>query len=70
MSHLVFNLGGRHAAVYIPVHYLTSFVRQVLVTLLNMPERLDWKACMLTEEEDKADAEGFKKAFATFEPSL
>lgn len=56
--------------MYIPVHYLTPFVRQVLVALLNMPERLDWKACMLTEEEDKADAEGFKKAFAVFDPSL
>ena len=50
--------------------YLTSFIRQVLVTLLNMPERLDWKACMLTEAEDRADAESFKAAFASFDPSL
>ncbi|KAF9227729.1 hypothetical protein BS17DRAFT_764139 [Gyrodon lividus] len=32
--------------------------------------RLDWKACMLPEEEDKADVELFKKAFAAFDPSL
>ncbi|KIM60650.1 hypothetical protein SCLCIDRAFT_123747 [Scleroderma citrinum Foug A] len=52
------------------VPFSVQFGRQVLVTLLNMPERLDWKACMLTEEDDKTDAESFKKAFATFDPSL
>jgi hypothetical protein len=40
--------------------------RQVLVGLMDAPERLDWKECMLTDEEDKADAEAFKKAFAPF----
>ncbi|KAL4067785.1 CwfJ C-terminus 1-domain-containing protein-like protein [Scleroderma citrinum] len=52
------------------VPFSVQFGRQVLVTLLNIPERLDWKSCMLTEEGDKADAESFKKAFATFDPSL
>ncbi|KAI6045596.1 nuclear protein [Pisolithus marmoratus] len=47
-----------------------QFGRQVLVTLLNMTDRLDWKACMLTEEEDKADVESFRKAFTLFDPSL
>lgn len=42
-------------------------IRQVLVNLMGMPERLDWKACMLSEEEDKADAQGFKAAFAPFD---
>lgn len=46
------------------------FHRQVLVSLLNIPHRLDWKASVLSEEEDKADVEMFKKAFAPFDPSL
>jgi len=40
----------------------------VLVTLLGTPERFDWKACTLSDEEDRADAEEFKKAFAPFNP--
>ena len=47
-----------------------SELRQVLVGLLGMPNRLDWKACMLSEEEDRADAQAFKNAFAPFNPSL
>jgi hypothetical protein len=34
-----------------------------------MPDRLDWKICMLSEEEDKAEAQAFKGAFAPFDPS-
>ena len=44
--------------------------RQVLVTLLNVTHRLDWKTCILSEEKDKADVERFKAAFAAFDPSL
>ena len=43
-----------------------AIYRQVLVNLLGMPERMDWKSCMLSEEEDKADAEAFKKVFTPF----
>ncbi|KAF8844424.1 nuclear protein [Paxillus ammoniavirescens] len=52
------------------VPFSIQFGRQVLVSLLNIPDRLDWKACMLAEEEDKADVELFKQAFAPFDPSL
>ncbi|KAK7040914.1 hypothetical protein VNI00_009510 [Paramarasmius palmivorus] len=45
-----------------------QFGRQVLVNLLGMPDRVDWKACMLNEDEDRADAEAFKQAFAPFKP--
>ncbi|KAH8826884.1 nuclear protein [Flagelloscypha sp. PMI_526] len=48
------------------VPFSVNFGRQVLVGLMDAPERLDWKECMLTDEEDKADAEAFKKAFAPF----
>ncbi len=44
--------------------------RQVLVSLLGLPDRIDWKVCTLSEEEDKADAQAFKAAFAHFDPSL
>ncbi len=44
--------------------------REVLVHLLNMPDRADWKACMLSEDEDRADAQAFKTAFAPFNPSV
>lgn len=44
--------------------------RQVLVSLLNMQERFDWKACVQAEAKDKADVEAFKKAFAPFDPSF
>ncbi|KAF5330347.1 hypothetical protein D9619_005485 [Psilocybe cf. subviscida] len=58
------------------VHLLNSnvpfpiqFGRQTTVSLLGTPDRLDWKACMLSEEEDRADAEAFKKAFQPFDPA-
>ncbi|KAG6877730.1 hypothetical protein C0993_004547 [Termitomyces sp. T159_Od127] len=51
------------------VPFSIQFGRQVLVNLLGMPDRFDWKACMLTEDEDKADAQAFKTAFAPFDPS-
>lgn len=44
-----------------------TILRQVLVNLLGIPERSDWKACMLSEEEDRADARDFKAAFAPFD---
>lgn len=44
--------------------------REVLVGLLDAPERVDWKSCMMSEEEDKADAQAFKAAFKPFDPSL
>jgi len=49
------------------LHIVTT--RQVLVSLLNMPDRLDWKACTLPDDEDNAEAQAFKKAFAPFDPS-
>ncbi|KZV96189.1 nuclear protein [Exidia glandulosa HHB12029] len=45
-----------------------QFGRGVLATLLGWPERVDWKACSQTEEEERADAQAFKKAFTSFDP--
>ncbi|KAG1803303.1 CwfJ C-terminus 1-domain-containing protein-like protein [Suillus variegatus] len=47
-----------------------QFGRQVLTDILGIPDRVDWKACMLPEEEDKADVKAFKAAFASFDPSM
>lgn len=51
------------------IPFSIQFGRQVLVSLLDMPNRLDWKACTLSEADDRADAESFKVAFAPFDPS-
>jgi len=50
--------------------FIDVWLRQVLVSLLNVPDRMDWKACMSSDEEDRADAQAFKTAFAPFDPSL
>ncbi|KAL7283651.1 hypothetical protein ACG7TL_003087 [Trametes sanguinea] len=47
-----------------------QFGRQVLVSVLGMGDRYDWKACTQSEEEDKEDVQAFKAAFAAFDPSL
>lgn len=52
------------------VPFSIQFGRQVLVSLLGMQDRFDWKACLQSEEEDKVDVQAFKTAFAPFDPSL
>jgi len=47
-----------------------QFGRQVLVSLLDMLERMDWKACAQSDDDDKVDAQLFKTAFTAFDPSL
>jgi hypothetical protein len=37
--------------------------------ILGLPERADWKACALSEEEDARDVAIFKETFAPFDPS-
>ena len=42
----------------------------MLVAILGMGDRFDWKACTQSEAEDKEDVQAFKAAFAAFDPSL
>ena len=42
----------------------------MLVAILGMGDRFDWKACTQSEEEDLEDVQAFKAAFAPFDPSL
>jgi len=52
------------------VPFSVQFGRQVLVSLLGMPDRFDWKACAQPEDEDKEDAQALKTAFRPFDPSV
>ena len=52
------------------VPFPIQFGRQVLVALLGMPERFDWKECVQSDDEDREDAQRFKEAFKAFDPSL
>jgi len=52
------------------VPFSIQFGRQVLVSLLGIPERFDWKECTQSDDEDRADAQAFKTAFAAFDPTL
>ena len=49
---------------------LTRSCRIVLTSLLGMKDRLDWKACAQSDEDDTLDAQNFKTAFAPFDDSL
>lgn len=67
MCRLAFSLAGEPQYSSSAAMINPAILRQVLVNLMGMPERLDWKACMLSKEEDRADAQGFKAAFAPFD---
>lgn len=41
-----------------------------MATILGIPERTDWKSCVKTDQEEKADCQRFKAAFKAFDPSL
>lgn len=49
--------------------FSVQFGRNVLASLLKMDERADWKACLQSEDDDKADVLTFKTAFSPFDPS-
>ncbi|KAI0302241.1 CwfJ C-terminus 2-domain-containing protein-like protein [Russula brevipes] len=50
------------------VPFSVQFGRNVLASLLKMEDRADWKSCLQSEEEDKADVQAFKAVFAPFDP--
>jgi len=33
---------------------------------MDMPERLDWRVCALSDEDEQADAQAFKTSFTPF----
>jgi hypothetical protein len=40
-----------------------------VAVLLNAPDRADWKRCAKPDAEEKKDAQRFKQAFKSFDPS-
>ena len=50
------------------VPFGVQFGRQVMANLLGRPERMEWQACVLSDDEDTADAKAFREAFAPFNP--
>ncbi|KAI7885473.1 CwfJ C-terminus 1-domain-containing protein-like protein [Mucor mucedo] len=47
-----------------------EFGRLIIANVLGTPERESWKACVQTEEEEKACAAAFKEAFKPFDFTL
>ncbi|GAA5978468.1 hypothetical protein JCM10908_004366 [Rhodotorula pacifica] len=46
-----------------------QFGRETLAALLHAPDRADWKRCAKPDAEEKKDAQRFKQAFKSFDPS-
>ncbi|GJN88523.1 hypothetical protein Rhopal_001489-T1 [Rhodotorula paludigena] len=46
-----------------------QFGRETLAILLHAPDRADWKRCAKPDAEEKRDAQTFKAAFKSFDPS-
>ncbi|XP_015925567.1 CWF19-like protein 1 [Parasteatoda tepidariorum] len=53
-------------------HIPIQFGRMVLASkpILDLPDRIDWKSCALTEEEERNLAEQFRKKFKAYDFSL
>ncbi|KAG8812364.1 hypothetical protein FRC17_002060 [Serendipita sp. 399] len=45
-----------------------QFPRMALASLFGLPERVDWKSCVESEQTETAQAEEFKTAFRAFDP--
>ncbi|GAA5862307.1 hypothetical protein JCM3774_004858 [Rhodotorula dairenensis] len=46
-----------------------QFGRETVAVMLNAPDRADWKRCAKPDAEEKKDAQRFKQAFKSFDPS-
>lgn len=59
------------ALVTIPrgVRFPMQFGRQVMCTMLNKLDRLDWKRCAVGKDGETAQTDAFRKVFEPFEPS-
>ncbi|EEB05980.1 CwfJ family protein [Schizosaccharomyces japonicus yFS275] len=47
-----------------------QFGRRVLANVLEIPDRVDWRQCSQTVDEEKKDAEDFKEAFKPYNFTL
>ncbi|KAJ8103169.1 CwfJ C-terminus 1-domain-containing protein-like protein [Lipomyces tetrasporus] len=66
-------LGG-NKILYVPlspeVRFDLQFGRKVLATVLDLPERSDWKSCVQEEQDEIKDAEQFKTLFKAYDFTL
>ncbi|GAA5875458.1 hypothetical protein JCM16303_000635 [Sporobolomyces ruberrimus] len=46
-----------------------QFGRETVALLLHTPDRVDWKQCAKSDEDEKKDTQRFKSAFKSFDPS-
>ncbi|GJJ12316.1 hypothetical protein Clacol_006557 [Clathrus columnatus] len=46
-----------------------QFGRRVIANILEVPERVDWRICTQSEDDERKDALAFKEAFGAFDPS-
>lgn len=44
--------------------------REALGHFLSLTDRVDWKTCAQTDDEERRDALAFKNAFLEYDPSL
>lgn len=49
------------------IRFDVQFGRRVMAKLLQVEERMDWRACAQSEEEERKDAEVFKGGFARWD---
>ncbi|KAF2876607.1 CwfJ C-terminus 1-domain-containing protein-like protein [Massariosphaeria phaeospora] len=49
------------------IRFHSQFGREVLAKLLRLDDRIDWRDCGQTQEEEEHDVVSFKKAFAEFD---
>ena len=49
---------------------LAGTCREVLAhpTILNVPDRIDWKSCQLTKDEETTETKSFRAEFRSFDP--
>jgi hypothetical protein len=51
-------------------HFDLQFGRQVMAKLLGLEDRMEWRDCVQTQEEEVKDVEAFKEAFKAFDYSV
>lgn len=47
----------------LPVRFDLQLPRRILAKILGLEERNDWRGCVQTEDEERADAAAFRQAF-------
>ncbi|KAK7206899.1 CwfJ C-terminus 1-domain-containing protein-like protein [Myxozyma melibiosi] len=60
-----------NSSLYVPLSPETrfdlQFGRKVLATVLELPDRVDWRTCAQDEKEEVKDAERFKEVFSKYD---